>query len=156
MKEHDFATIEETGEIYYYKRGIFVKVGNSIVRKWVEVIYPHATAHQKNEIVTHGRDDTSISQFDFDKDIDIIVTDNCVLNIHTLEGTLCYSLLTSSTSFTIYHYISRSHLNMRNVSNTYSLRSRNYGRARFSNRCHKFVCLLNPVSLIDNKRNSRD
>ena len=86
MREYTFATMDDNDVIYYYNsEGIFVKGGNTIIKKQIELLRPSATTYQVHEIINHIRRSTFVSRSDFDNNINILNTDNCTLNIHTLE-----------------------------------------------------------------------
>jgi putative DNA primase/helicase len=73
------------GSYYYNGEGIFVKGGNVLIKKQIELMLPSATTHQVDETVNHIRRSTYVTRSDFDTDIDMFNTENCVLNLHTLE-----------------------------------------------------------------------
>jgi hypothetical protein len=85
MREYTFATMDDSDDIYCYNHGIFVKGGNTLIKKQIELLYPNATTYKVNEITNHIRRSTFVSRSDFDNNIDLLNTENCVLNLHTLE-----------------------------------------------------------------------
>jgi putative DNA primase/helicase len=86
MREYTFATMDDNDDIYHYNNnGIFVNGGSIIIKKQIELLYPNATTYKVYEITNHIRRSTFVSRSDFDHNIDVTNTDNCVLNLHTLE-----------------------------------------------------------------------
>lgn len=87
MREHIFATMDDNDDVYRYSQsqGIFLNGGATIVKKQIELLRPNTTTYEVREILNHIRHRTYVSRSDFDSNIDILNTDNCTLNIHTLE-----------------------------------------------------------------------
>jgi P4 family phage/plasmid primase-like protien len=85
MKEHVFVAMGDNDNIYYYEKGIFVDGGIIIIKKLIQLLHPNITTHDVNEILNQIRRSTYVSRSDFDKNIDVINTETCALNIHTLE-----------------------------------------------------------------------
>ena len=87
MREYICAMMDDNDEIYYYdnNNGIFVKGGNTVIKKQIELLYRNATTYKVHEITNHIRRTTYVSRSDFDSNIDILNTDNCTLTYTHLK-----------------------------------------------------------------------
>ena len=66
MRENEFATMDDSDDIYYYNgEGIYVKGGNVLIKKQIELIFPSATTYQVNETVNHIRREHICQPFRF-------------------------------------------------------------------------------------------
>ena len=88
LSQHEFATVEESDQNYYYKNGVYVSGGEVKIKKLCEKLYGFdLNIHQRTEIREHIKGKTYRKWADFDSNIDIINMKNGLYNIltNTLE-----------------------------------------------------------------------
>jgi putative DNA primase/helicase len=86
IDSHQFKTMEDTDEIYYYdeNRGVYLARGETIIKTQVESITDgKITTHGVNEIMNHIRRQTATYRYQFDSDPNILNLQNGLLNIET-------------------------------------------------------------------------
>lgn len=87
----NFATLDDTEEIYYYYQGRYVPGGETLIAKIVQEafrkidIHARVSRHYVNEIIGHIQRSTYTKRSEFDKDLWIINVKNGLLDVRTLE-----------------------------------------------------------------------
>jgi putative DNA primase/helicase len=86
IKKHHFITIEETREIYYYRKGVYVFGGEIIIEKEAERLFEYSLANKDlAEIKGHIMRKTFHKRIELDKDVNIINLRNGLYNIDRNE-----------------------------------------------------------------------
>ena len=85
MTEYSLKTMRDNEEMYYYEisRGLYVRLGDSIIKEYVEILYPKIKTHVVNEIIQKIKRRTYVDRDQFDSNTDIINVQNGLLNIWT-------------------------------------------------------------------------
>lgn len=83
MSLHYFKTMKDTGEIYYYKNGIYHPNGEALIQAIVERHYKNATIHVVNEVLGHIRRKTFVDRSEFDKEPYFLTLENGIVDIKT-------------------------------------------------------------------------
>lgn len=79
--QHKFATIEETGEIRYYKDGVYVSGGEALIERLAQAKFrEQMTLNRLREIKGHIRRETMHKLAEFDIDLSIINMENGLYN----------------------------------------------------------------------------
>lgn len=86
LEEFIFITSSKSDELFIYKEGVYLKQGDSIIKKRVqEILQDKATTHKVNEVINHIKRMT-IKDIDEDENpINLICVVNGILNIDTKE-----------------------------------------------------------------------
>jgi putative DNA primase/helicase len=78
---HKFATIEETGEILYYRNGVYAPGGEALIEHLAQVNFrEEMNTHRIREIKGHIKRDSLHKLAEFDADINIINMENGLYN----------------------------------------------------------------------------
>lgn len=82
LSKYNFATIEETKEILYYQRGVYLKGGETLIEKEAEQLFGYNISNSHiNEIKGHIIRRTFVKSYEFDKDLNIVNVSNGLYNI---------------------------------------------------------------------------
>jgi D5 N terminal like len=85
-KKHKFVTVSETKEILYYRDGVYVPGGDTLIEKEAEVMYGYDLSNKLlTEIKGHIIRSTYRNKDEFDADINILNLKNGLYNIVTGE-----------------------------------------------------------------------
>jgi hypothetical protein len=87
MTEYSLKTMRDNEEMYSYDigRGLYLRLGDSIIKEYLEILYPKIKTHTVNEIIQKIRRRTYVDRDKFDSIVDIINVQNGLLNIWTGE-----------------------------------------------------------------------
>ena len=87
MTEYSLKTMRDNEEMYYYDigLGLYLRLGDSIIKEYLEILYPKIKTHMVNEIIQKIKRRTYVDREQFDNNIDIINVQNGLLNIWTGE-----------------------------------------------------------------------
>ena len=85
MTEYSLKTMRDNEEMYYYEigRGLYLRLTDSIIKEYLEILYPKIKTHIVNEIIQKIKRRTYVDREQFDNNIDIINVQNGLLNIWT-------------------------------------------------------------------------
>lgn len=85
MRENQFATMDDTGEIYRYEpsKGVYVYDGRQFIESQLETISPGITTHDVNEVLGKIRRRTGRDRTTWDANPDIRNLSNCLFNVAT-------------------------------------------------------------------------
>jgi phage/plasmid-associated DNA primase len=82
VKQHNFITIEETGEIWYYKDGVYTQSGDILIAKECEKMFDYdLNTERLSQIKGHIMRRTYHKNEEFDADINIINLKNGLYDI---------------------------------------------------------------------------
>ncbi len=82
MNKHKFLTIEETGEIWYYDKGVYVEGGDILIAKEAEKLFGYDMTKSKlSEIIGHIMRRTYHKHEELDSDINIVNIKNGLYQI---------------------------------------------------------------------------
>jgi P4 family phage/plasmid primase-like protien len=98
MEEEDYVTSLDTDELYIYKDGVYVPVGESLIKDRVVALHPDRPEHFSNEVCFQIRSRTHKSPEEFNPDPYILVLNNGLLDVRT-DGPL--APFTSEKVYTI-------------------------------------------------------
>jgi putative DNA primase/helicase len=82
---HDFATIQESGEILYRVGGVYAPGAEAIIECEVEEAEPNATNNFAREVVGHIKRANYVEGSQFDRDLDVLNLKNGLLHMGTRE-----------------------------------------------------------------------
>lgn len=87
MNEYSLKTVRDNEEMYYYEinRGLYLRLGDSIIKEHLEILSPKIKTHTVNEIIQKIRRRTYVDRDQFDNNTNIINVQNGLLNIWTRE-----------------------------------------------------------------------
>ena len=83
MSLHHFKTMKDTGEIYYYKNGIYIPNGEALTQTIAERHYKNITIHVVNEVLGHIRRKTFVERSEFDKEPYLLTLENGIIDTKT-------------------------------------------------------------------------
>jgi P4 family phage/plasmid primase-like protien len=84
-QEHTFVTMTDNGELYHFNGKMYEPGQEWIIKEKCRLLESKTTTHEVQEVINYIKDSTYKSRALFDSDPDLIVVQNGVLNIHTLE-----------------------------------------------------------------------
>jgi putative DNA primase/helicase len=87
MIEYSLKTMRDNEEMYYYDvgRGVYLNLGDSVIKEYLEILNPKIRTHTVNEIIQKIKRRTFVDRDKFDNNIDIINVQNGLLDIWTGE-----------------------------------------------------------------------
>jgi P4 family phage/plasmid primase-like protien len=87
MQNHTFATMNDTGEIYYYDayKGMYLPGGEILIETEAEESENRILTYKVNEIINKIKRRTYKSRTEFDRDLDLLNLKNGLLNVITGE-----------------------------------------------------------------------
>jgi putative DNA primase/helicase len=86
IERYDFATMQDTGEIYFYRDGYYKPKGDAFIQEEARILLgDDFTTHRVNEILNYIRYSTYVKRERFDNNKRIINLENGLLNIETAE-----------------------------------------------------------------------
>jgi P4 family phage/plasmid primase-like protien len=85
MNEYSLKTMRDNEEMYYYdiSRGLYLRLGDSVIKEHLEILSPKIKTHTVNEIIQKIKRRTYVDRVQFDDNIDIINVQNGLLDIWT-------------------------------------------------------------------------
>ena len=71
MTEYSLKTMRDNEEMYYYEigRGLYLRFGDSIIKEYVEILYPKIKTHTVNEIIQKIKRRTYMDRNQFDNNL---------------------------------------------------------------------------------------
>ena len=85
MIDHQFVTMADTDEIYYYQEGVYVKDGEVLIKKKCETLIMDCKRDDVNEVMAAIRRRTYAKRSEFDTEMNMLNLKNCWLDIETGE-----------------------------------------------------------------------
>jgi P4 family phage/plasmid primase-like protien len=85
MAEYSLVTMKDNEEMYYYdsSRGLHLRLGDSVIKEYLEILSPKIKTHTVNEIIQKIKRRTYVDRKQFDSNINIINVQNGLLDIWT-------------------------------------------------------------------------
>jgi len=85
-EKNTFVTLKKTDEILLFNGKIYDKVqAEAIIKEETEKLIPNCTTHHRNEVVNKIKVQTYSDIENFDSDPNLVVVENGILNLNTLE-----------------------------------------------------------------------
>ena len=87
MTEYSLKTMRDNEEMYYYDvgRGLYLNLGDSVIKEYLEILNPKIRTHTVNEIIQKIKRRTFVDRDKFDNNTNIINVQNGLLDIWTGE-----------------------------------------------------------------------
>jgi putative DNA primase/helicase len=85
MNEYSLKTMRDNEEMYYYdiNRGLYLRLGDSVIKEHLEILSPKIKTHRVNEIIQKIKRRTYVDREQFDSNVNIINIQNGLLDIWT-------------------------------------------------------------------------
>jgi putative DNA primase/helicase len=87
MQQDIFVTTTDNRQLYWFDGKIYIPDQEWIIRKKSRLLLPKITSHDIHEVIEYIKDSKYVDRSIFDSNPDLIVVENGILNIHTLELT---------------------------------------------------------------------
>lgn len=87
IQQETFITTTDNGQLYWFNGKIYIPDQEWIIKKKCRLLLSKVTSHDIQEVIDYIKDSTYIDRSQFDSNPDLIVVENGILNIHTLELT---------------------------------------------------------------------
>jgi P4 family phage/plasmid primase-like protien len=87
MQEHIFVTMTDNGELYHFNGKIYESGQEWMIKEKCRLLESKTTSHEVQEVINYIKDSTYKNRSIFDSNPDLLVVENGILNIHTLELT---------------------------------------------------------------------